>query len=218
MGLKFEVDSLEGIDASLHWQYKQVDGGKYRLDVEGIDPADELKRALGREREERKTAKQEAEELRKQLEAKELGELEAQKKYEELYKRAQDEGGKTKAELDLLRKNIADKERSESALKVAGALTRDASKAALLQEQAQKYVEVTPEGVKFRSPEGTDWTAEQLQAHLGKTFPFLADGNQASGGGAAGGSNAAPRAGNMGGSKAERRAAIAAKFPELQKG
>lgn len=209
MALKFEVDSLEGVDDAIKPLY-QEHNGKFRLAVEGIDPADELKNALSREREERKSAKQRAEELQKALEAKELAELEGQKKYEELYKREQETRNKTAAELELLRKSIAERELSESALKVAGSLTRDAAKADLLKKEAMAYAVHSADGVKF-TVDGVDVTAEQLQQHLAKQYPFLADGVQSSGGGASGGSNRA-NTGNMGGSKAERAAAIKAKY------
>lgn len=209
MALKFEVDSLEGVDDAIKPLY-QEHNGKFRLAVEGIDPADELKNALSREREERKSAKQRAEELQKALEAKELAELEGQKKYEELYKREQETRNKTTAELELLRKSIAERELSESALKVASNLTRDAAKADLLKKEAMAYAVHSADGVKF-TVDGVDVTAEQLQQHLAKQYPFLADGVQSSGGGASGGSNRAST-GNFGGSRAERAAAIKAKF------
>lgn len=209
MALKFEVDSLDGVDDAIKPLYQQH-GEKFRLAVEGIDPADELKNALNREREERKSAKQRAEELQKALEAKELAELEGAKKYEELYKREQETRNKTAAELELLRKSIAERELSESALKVAGSLTRDSAKADLLKKEAMAYAVHSADGVKF-TVDGVDVTAEQLQQHLAKQYPFLADGVQSSGGGASGGSNRA-NTGNMGGNKAERAAAIKAKY------
>ena len=45
MALKFEIDTLDGLDDGLKPLYEAKDG-KYRLIVEGIDPADELKKAL----------------------------------------------------------------------------------------------------------------------------------------------------------------------------
>lgn len=210
MGLKFEVDSLDGLDDGVKAMYKEHNG-KYRLDVEGIDPADELKGALAKEREERKKKGQEAEELRKALEAKELAELEGQKKYEELYKKAQESGTKTAAELQALKDAIANRDKSEAALKVAASLTRDTAKAELLKKEILNYTQHTPEGVKF-SGEAGEMTAEQLSAHITKQYPFLVDGNQSSGGGANGGQGGKGVAGNMGGKPTERTAAIAAKY------
>ena len=49
MALQFEVETLEGIDEGLHGLYAEHNG-KFRLSVSGIDPADELKEALRKER------------------------------------------------------------------------------------------------------------------------------------------------------------------------
>ena len=209
MALKFEIDSLDGVDDAIKPLYQEHEG-KFRLAVEGIDPADELKKALNREREERKTAKQQLEDARKALEAKELTELEGQKKFEELYKREQETRSKTAAELEMLRKSIAERELSEAAMQIASGLTRDTARAQLAKKEAMAFAVHTPEGVKF-SVDGSEVTAEQLQQHLAKQYPFLADGVQSSGGGASGGSNRAST-GNMGGSRAERAAAIKTRF------
>lgn len=214
--LDFEVDSLDSIPDNVRPLYKEH-GGKFRLAVRGIDPADELKNALNREREERKSAKQQADaakqqadELRKALEAKELAELEGNKKFEELYKREQETRSKTAAELEMLRKSIAERELSEAAMQIASGLTRDTARAQLAKKEAMAFAVHTPEGVKF-SVDGAEVTAEQLQQHLAKQYPFLADGVQSSGGGASGGSNRAST-GNFGGTRAERAAAIKNRF------
>lgn len=210
MGLKFEVETLDGLDDSIKGMYKEH-GGKFRLDVEGIDPADELKGALGKERDAHKSAKKEAEELRKALEAKELAELEGNKKFEELYKREQETRTKTAAELQALQNAIADRDKSEAALKVAASLTRDTAKAELLKKEIMNYTQHTPEGVKFSGDAG-EMTAEQLGAHITQQYPFLVDGNQSSGGGATGGNGGKGAVGNMGGTRQERAQALAQKF------
>lgn len=184
MALELELDSLEGVAEGIKTLYVEKDG-KYRLDVAGLDDSIAGKSALVKEREERKKAKAEADELRKTLQDKELAELEGQKKYEDLYKREQENARKSATELDLLKRSIADKERTEAALKVAAGLTRDTAKAELLQKEIMAYAQNTSEGVKFSSDSG-DMTVEQLSAFITKKYPFLVDGNQSSGGGAAG--------------------------------
>lgn len=185
MALKFEIDSLDGVDDAIKPLY-QEHGGKFRLAVEGIDPADELKGALQREREERKTAKQRAEELQRQLEAKELAELEGNRKFEELYKRSQENERKLSAELELIRKQAAEKAIGESAAKIAGQLTRDTGRAEILMEKAASYIQHGDGATKIII-DGVEATAEQLQKLLSEKYPFLADGLQSSGGNATGG-------------------------------
>ena len=64
--LKFELDTLDGVDEAVAGLYEQK-GDKFRLKVEGIDPADELKEALRKEREDRKAAKERAETLEREM-------------------------------------------------------------------------------------------------------------------------------------------------------
>lgn len=96
--LKFEVDTLEGVDEAVAGLYEKH-GEKYRLKVEGIDPADELKEALRKEREERKAAKERAEALER--EARERADEAARKKgdTEALEKSWQEKLAKREAEL-----------------------------------------------------------------------------------------------------------------------
>lgn len=63
--LKFELDTLDGVDEAVAALYEQK-GDKFRLKVEGIDPADELKEALRKEREDRKAAKERADALERE--------------------------------------------------------------------------------------------------------------------------------------------------------
>ncbi len=161
---------------------------------------------------EKKTVQSRAAELEQMQAEAEQKRLEEKQDFEKLWRQEQDQRTKTSQELDTLRKSIADKDRSETALKLAASLTRDNARAELLKKEALAYIQHTPDGVKIQGPDG-DMTAEQLSAHLAKQFPFLVDGNQASGGSAPGSKSGSGAAnGNMGGSKSERQAAIAKRF------
>ena len=161
---------------------------------------------------EKKTVQSRAAELEQMQAEAEQKRLEEKQEFEKLWRQEQDQRTKTSQELDTLRKSIADKDRSETALKLAASLTRDNARAELLKKEALAYIQHTPDGVKIQGPDG-DMTAEQLSAHLAKQFPFLVDGNQASGGSAPGSKSGSGAAnGNMGGSKSERQAAIAKRF------
>lgn len=132
--LKFEIDSLEGLDESLHGFYEQH-GDKYRLKVEGIDPADELKEALRKEREERKAAKERAEELERnaQLAAEEAarrdGDVNAlQKSWEEKHTKALTEKDQT---LTALQAQVHALTVGATAARLAGELAVQGSSAVL---------------------------------------------------------------------------------------
>lgn len=184
--LKFEISSLEGLDDGIKGLYERV-GDAYRLRVEGIDPADELKEALRKERDERKAAKDKLAEFERQQLETEAKRLEETQQFEALYKNTKAELEKRAAELDDFKRKIADKERAELANQLSGALTRDTARAELLKKEALAYIQHTPDGVVISGPDGT-MNTEQLGKLLAERYPFLVDGNQSSGGGAAGGS------------------------------
>lgn len=96
--LKFELDTLEGVDEAVAGLYEQK-GDKFRLKVEGIDPADELKEALRKEREDRKAAKERADALER--EARERADEDARKRgdSEALEKSWQEKLSRREAEL-----------------------------------------------------------------------------------------------------------------------
>lgn len=57
MALKYQVDSLEGLDETVHSLYKE-EGGKYTLDVEGVKPVAEVEKVQKALDAERKVSKQ----------------------------------------------------------------------------------------------------------------------------------------------------------------
>lgn len=193
MALKFEIDTLEGLDESLQALYTEHEG-KYRLAVEGIDPADELKEALRKEREERAEAKRRLQEYETEAEKRDRERLEQQQEFEKLYKTESEQKAKVAQELEQLKREIAEKERREVAMSVTGELTRDTARAEILREKALQFMHHTPEGVKINGPDGDAWDNAKLTEHLTERYPFLVDGSQASGGGASGSksSGAAP--------------------------
>lgn len=161
---------------------------------------------------EKKTVQARASELEQAQAEAEQKRLEEKQEFEKLWRQEQEQRTKTSAELEALRKGIAESARAETALKLASGLTRDNARAELLKKEALAYIQHTPDGVKIQGPDG-EMTAEKLSDHLAKQFPFLVDGSQASGGGALGGkSSGGATSGNMGGSKEERQAAIAKRF------
>ena len=182
--LKFEVDSLEGLDEGVKGLYEQK-GERFRLKVEGIDPADELKEALRKERDERRAAKDKLAEFEKAAEEKDRDRLEKDQQWETIAKNEKTRAEKAENALAERERKIADKERGELATQLANALSRDTGKAELLKKEALAFIQHTSDGVVISGPDGT-MTAEQLGKHLTERYPFLVDGNQSSGGGATG--------------------------------
>lgn len=186
MALKFELESLDGLDDGVKSLYVEHNG-KYRLQVDGIDPADELKEALRKERDERKAAKEKLAEVERAQQEAEAKRMEEAQQFESLYKNTKGELEKRTQEFEEYKRKLADKERSELAVTLATSLTRDTKRAELLKKEALAFIQHTADGVVISGPDGT-MTAEQLKESLAKNYPFLVDGNQASGGNASGGS------------------------------
>lgn len=186
MALQFELDKIDDLDEGLKALYKEHNG-KYRLSVEGIDPADELKEALRKEREEKSTFKTKLTEFEAAQQEAERKRMEEKQEFEGLYKSEVEAKGKLAKELEDLRTNIANEQRSTTALKVASSLTTDEKRGALIQKEAMAFIHHTPEGIKINGPDGQAWDMPKLTEYLKTEYPFLADGSQASGGGATGG-------------------------------
>lgn len=183
--LKFEIDSLDSIDDSFKALYEPNDG-KFRLKVEGIDPADELKNALKKERELNKEAHRKLTEFEKlQLEA-ETKRLEEKQEFEKLWKSEKDSKTKLQSDFEMLKKTIENKERHQKAFKIASELTRDVKKADLLVKEALSYINFENGSLSFNDGLDDDTLKNKLQLD----FPFLVDGNQSSGGNSQGSSSA----------------------------
>lgn len=192
MALKFEITSEE-FDALDEGQQALYDkhGDGYRLQVEGIDPADELKEALRKEREERAEAKRRLQEYETEAEKKERERLEQRQEWEQLAKSEREQREKRDKELAELRDEVANSKRTTAAESVvAGLIDKDATggvqRYELLKREALAFIAHTPEGTKINGPDGEAWSAKQLGEHLSSTYPFLVDGSKASGGGAPG--------------------------------
>lgn len=192
MALKFEItaDEYEQLDEGQQALYDKHGDG-YRLQVEGIDPADELKEALRKEREERAEAKRKLQEHESEAERRERERLEKQQEWEQLSKQERERADKADKELADLRDKVANSERTASAEGVvAGLIDKEAQggvqRYELLRKEALQFIAHTPEGIKINGPEGEAWDAKQLGEHLSTQYPFLVDGSKASGGGAPG--------------------------------
>lgn len=190
--LKFEIETLEGVDESVAGFYEKH-GDKYRLKVEGLDPADELKEALRKEREERKAAKERAEALER--EARERADEAARKKgdTEALEKSWQEKLAKREAELTEALKareaKLTELTVGATASKLAGELAVPGSADVLLPHitsrlryEEGKVVVLDPEG------KPSALTPDELKQQISedKRFAPLIVGSRASDGGAIG--------------------------------
>ena len=188
MALQFEItkEAHEALDEGVKALYSEK-GDVFRLDVQGIDPADELKEALRKEREDRAAAKSKLKELEDAKAKADQQSLEEKQEFEKLWKSEQERSATTAKELDDLRTSIAQKDRNSEAYKIVSTLATETARAEILQQQALGFIHHTPDGIKINGPDGEAWDAAKLTAHLKEKYPFLVDGSKATGGGATGG-------------------------------
>jgi DNA repair exonuclease SbcCD ATPase subunit len=130
---------------------------------------------------------------------KEKGEFKA------LYEKTQAELQKEREAARNFKQAIQSKELEGEALKLSTQLTRDTKRAELLKKEVLQFAKHTDDGVVFEVG-GVAIPPDKLVEKIREDYPFLVDGNGATGGGAKGntGNGEAGIKPNVGGTKAER--------------
>ncbi|MBD8493838.1 hypothetical protein [Pseudomonas syringae] len=233
MTLKFQLDTLEGVDDSVKALYVEKDG-KFVLGIEGLPQQEDvtgLKNQLNTllaETKEAKRLKKEAEDAA-QLEREEAlrksGNVEElEKSWSEKYSRREAElTGTLESERNTLQGQIRDLTVGRTATEIATTLAIPGSAKALLphierrlsveQRDGKPTVVVLDAAGKLSAA-----TLDELKAEFTNDPAFgpLIVGSKASGGGAGGaGKGGGAAKGNIGGTKEERTAALASRFPDL---
>ncbi|MCK9532612.1 MAG: hypothetical protein M0R77_19160 [Gammaproteobacteria bacterium] len=178
--LQFQLDNLDGLDASLHSLYEQTDSG-FQLKVKGIDDPKELKSALQKERENNKTAKSELDQIKKEREEAERKILEEQGKYKDLSERERQEKLEALKKAEDLQRKIAEKDRAIMVRDIASSLTSDELEQQVIQRFAMDYVEINGDEVKWNKSE------DQIKEELGKFVRSKANGSNDGGNNKTGG-------------------------------
>lgn len=188
MALNFEIDSIDELDEGVKELYVQH-GDKFRLDVSGIDPADELKDALNKERQERKDAKQKLADLQTAQAENQRKADEEKGEFKSLYEREQEDKRSLQERLDSMLKEKRDNALDSASRLIGTSLSKDVQRANLLAEQALKFARYKEDGSISYEIGGIEVGKDKVIDHLTSEFPFLVDGLDSSGGGASGGNN-----------------------------
>ncbi|AIS12640.1 hypothetical protein JM49_13435 [Pseudomonas chlororaphis subsp. aurantiaca] len=231
--LKFQLDTLEGVDEAVRALYTEKDG-KFVLGIEGLPQQEDVSglkaqvQTLLDEKKAEKRKREEAEEaarVEREEAARKSGNVEElERSWSEKYNRREAElNGMLEQERGTLSGQIRDLTVGRTATDIASALAIPGSAKALLphierrlsveQRDGKPVVVVLDQQGKLSAA-----TLEELKAEFANDVAFapLIAGSKASGGGAggAGGGGGAPK-GKIGGTKEERQAAIASQFPDL---
>lgn len=224
MGLKYQLDTLDGLDDSVKSLYTEKEG-KFVLGIEGLPQPEDvsgLKSKVQELLDEKKAAdkaRKDAEDqarLEREENARKSGNVEElEKSWSEKYNRREAElNGMLEQERGTLSTQIRDLTVGRTATDIASALAIPGSAKALLphierrlsveQRDGKPTVVVLDQAGKLSAT-----TLDELKAEFmnDPAFGPLIAGSKASGGGAA--------KGKIGGTKEERQAAIASRFPDL---
>lgn len=218
MALKTVLESTGGLDEAIAALYTEKDG-KFVLDIDGVDEHPEvasLRNAYARTKEDREKAKSDAASLKARI--------------AELEKGAPDTAA-TQAKLAALEQQLAEAnaKAGEWQGKYTG-ITRDQSLQSALQNAGITQpafikaatamlsgdVKLADDGTAYvESSMGPKMLADYVKTWAaGEGAAFV---SPAKGGGANGGDGTKPKpSGNLGGSKEERKAALKARFPDLE--
>ena len=233
MGLKYQLDTLDGLDDSVKSLYTEKEG-KFVLGIEGLpQPEDvsglksKVEELLGEKKAAEKARKDAEEQARLEREeaARKSGNVEElEKSWSEKYSRREAElNGLLEQERGTLSTQIRDLTVGRTATDIATTLAIPGSAKALLphierrlsveQRDGKPAVVVLDQAGKLSAT-----TLDELKAEFmnDPAFGPLIAGSKASGGGAGGaGKGGGAAKGNIGGTKMERTAAIASQFPDL---
>lgn len=231
--LKFQLDTLEGVDEAVRALYTEKDG-KFVLGIEGLPQQEDVTglkakvdELLGEKKAAEKARKDAEEQARLEREeaARKSGNVEElEKSWSEKYNRREAElNGMLEQERGTLSTQIRDLTVGRTATDIASALAIPGSAKALLphierrlsveQRDGKPVVVVLDQQGKLSAA-----TLDELKAEFANDTAFapLIAGSKASGGGAAGaGGGGGAAKGKIGGTKEERTAAIASRFPDL---
>lgn len=231
--LKFQLDTLDGVDEAVRALYTEKDG-KFVLGIEGLPQQEDVSglkakvdELLGEKKAAEKARKDAEEQARLEREeaARKSGNVEElEKSWSEKYNRREAElNGLLEQERGTLSTQIRDLTVGRTATDIASALAIPGSAKALLphierrlsveQRDGKPVVVVLDQQGKLSAA-----TLEELKAEFANDTAFapLIAGSKASGGGAAGaGGGGGAAKGKIGGTKEERQAAIASRFPDI---
>ena len=231
--LKFQLDTLEGVDEAVRALYTEKDG-KFVLGIEGLPQQEDVSglkakvdELLGEKKMAEKKAREaeEAARLEREEAARKSGNVEElERSWSEKYNRREAElNGTLEQERSTLSGQIRDLTVGRTATDIASALAVQGSAKALLPHIERRLSVEQREGkpvVVVLDAQGklSAATLDELKAEIANDAAFapLIAGSKASGGGAggAGGGGGAAK-GKIGGTKEERQAAIASRFPDL---
>lgn len=137
-------------------------------------------------RRQRDEAQQKAEEERILAQRQAEEKAKAENDYKQLFESQKQESENLKSQLQQFQENIKEQKVQREASRLASALTKDISKAKILEQQFRHSLQLVDGELRVMDDRGnlTVQTLDELSSSIKEKYPFLVDGVQATGGGA----------------------------------
>ena len=222
MALKLFLDSLDGLDEGLKSLYTEHDG-KFKLAVDGLEDTSGLKSALEKERKARRDAEARA---KLALSDEEMEEFERLRSEAAKAKGADEIVNQLKArhqkELEARTKEVqtyrASLEKTVLESTASQLLAKHGGNVGLLMPHIMGALRVEESDGQFQVVPANAASTDEVVTMLKTNFPAAFSDSGKSGGGAGpGGAGGGGKTGDLGGSKSDRAAYFASKFPDLGK-
>lgn len=110
----------------------------------------------------------------------------AENDYKQLFESQKQESDTLRKTIEKMNSDISRSKIDQEAVKIASGLTKDTSRAKLLQQQISQRLTLVDNEIRVADESGqlTVSTLDDLTNSIKQNFPFLVDGSQANGGGA----------------------------------
>jgi hypothetical protein len=136
---------------------------------------------------EKKKAQEAAEQASRQAQAEAEEKLKAKNDYKQLFESQQQEAQKLREQLDGMMTQAKQQKINAEAARIAAGLTKDVGRLKLLQKEVGQRLTLVDDQIRVVDESGqlTVSSLEELTSRIKADYPFLVDGSQATGGGAA---------------------------------
>lgn len=136
---------------------------------------------------EKKKAQEAAEQASRQAQLEAEEKLKAKNDYKQLFESQQQEAKKLREQLDGMMTQAKQAKINSEAARIAAGLTKDVGRLKLLQKEVGQRLTLVDDQIRVVDESGqlTVSTLDELTSRIKADYPFLVDGSQATGGGAA---------------------------------
>jgi hypothetical protein len=178
---------FDGLDINEELQQKLTEQFNAQLEEQLASQTSGLKAKVDELLSEKKRVQQEREEARLQAKLEAEEKAKAENDYKQLFESQKGEADILRKKIEEMNANITKQKISTEAAKIAANLTKDTQRASLLQKEISQRLTLVDGELRITDESGqlTVSSLDDLTNSIRTNYPFLVDGTQANGGGAA---------------------------------